>query len=425
MSAYVPQPYNELLDSPVSYASQTLTDPQKAQALTNLGAASVAYVGANFAPISHNHSADNITSGALAKARQHAQTAYLDEAQTFTAKPTFGLGADFPTGFRVFDGTSWGSFYGNDGTLETDWDFEVDGSLIADDLYVARINDVTFANFARKDASNTFSQAQTFSSIITINSVLFASAANDLVLVAPTSKSVFLQAGVSVQFGVTESAVTTYVPFNCNSTLNIGSTDCRLFRDNGNLYVESDGTIIFRDTSSSSYNMSIANGVLRVGDTSGKPMIAPSYDGDLPNHFPCGLVVERSSVAIGLAWGMYQNDSASWASGWNYAPVPRTALLNNFDGLRYIATASTTATPGTVLPSQPTTVFSVTPSGVVTGELLKGPIDPRPITKAALLTLSATATSGEHRITDSTPAQRRAYPDGTNWRYSDDSTIVT
>jgi len=40
--------------------------------------ASVAYVGANFAAISHNHSADNITSGALAKARQHAQTAYLD-----------------------------------------------------------------------------------------------------------------------------------------------------------------------------------------------------------------------------------------------------------------------------------------------------------------------------------------------------------
>jgi hypothetical protein len=47
------------------------------------------------------------------------------------------------------------------------------------------------------------------------------------------------------------------------------------------------------------------------------------------------------------------------------------------------------------------------------------------ITKSALLALSPSATAGEYRITDSTPAQRRAYPDGTNWRYSDDSTIVT
>jgi len=94
MSAYVPQPYNELLDSSLSYAAQTLTDPQKAQALTNLGAASVAYVGANFAAISHNHSADHITSGALAKARQHAQTAYYDAAGTWAQAQVF-QGATF------------------------------------------------------------------------------------------------------------------------------------------------------------------------------------------------------------------------------------------------------------------------------------------------------------------------------------------
>ena len=48
-----------------------------------------------------------------------------------------------------------------------------------------------------------------------------------------------------------------------------------------------------------------------------------------------------------------------------------------------------------------------------------------PITKSALLTLSATATGGTYRITDSTPAQRRVWPDGTNWRYMDDGTVVT
>lgn len=35
--SYVPQPYNSLLDSPVSYASQTLTEEQKQQARANIG----------------------------------------------------------------------------------------------------------------------------------------------------------------------------------------------------------------------------------------------------------------------------------------------------------------------------------------------------------------------------------------------------
>jgi hypothetical protein len=54
-----------------------------------------------------------------------------------------------------------------------------------------------------------------------------------------------------------------------------------------------------------------------------------------------------------------------------------------------------------------------------------GSVSVGPITKSALLALTPSATAGEYRITDSTPAQRRAYPDGSNWRYSDDSTIVT
>lgn len=45
MSAYVPQPYNASLDTPVSYAEQTLTSPQKVQVKTNLGLATVATSG--------------------------------------------------------------------------------------------------------------------------------------------------------------------------------------------------------------------------------------------------------------------------------------------------------------------------------------------------------------------------------------------
>jgi hypothetical protein len=48
------------------------------------------------------------------------------------------------------------------------------------------------------------------------------------------------------------------------------------------------------------------------------------------------------------------------------------------------------------------------------------------ITKTALLAKSPhVINEGVYRITDSTPAQRLAYPDGTNWRYASDDTIVT
>jgi hypothetical protein len=54
-----------------------------------------------------------------------------------------------------------------------------------------------------------------------------------------------------------------------------------------------------------------------------------------------------------------------------------------------------------------------------------GPVSVGAITKSALLALSPTETSGTYRVTNSTPAQRRVWPDGTNWRYMDDGAIVT
>jgi hypothetical protein len=69
--------------------------------------------------------------------------------------------------------------------------------------------------------------------------------------------------------------------------------------------------------------------------------------------------------------------------------------------------------------SSSATLASLTNSGVFSAT-----INTTPITKSALLALTPSAAAGEYRITNSTPAQRRAYPDGTNWRYSDDSTIV-
>lgn len=49
-----------------------------------------------------------------------------------------------------------------------------------------------------------------------------------------------------------------------------------------------------------------------------------------------------------------------------------------------------------------------------------------PITKSALLLLTPTAaTAGRWRVTDATPANREAYPDGTDWRYTSDDSVVT
>lgn len=57
---------------------------------------------------------------------------------------------------------------------------------------------------------------------------------------------------------------------------------------------------------------------------------------------------------------------------------------------------------------------------------LSGAENKAPITKAALLLLTPTAASaGRWRVTDATPASREAYPDGTNWRYTSDDTVVT
>jgi hypothetical protein len=112
----------------------------------------------------------------------------------------------------------------------------------------------------------------------------------------------------------------------------------------------------------SSGTMKVA-GPLFVGagsSSDGRRLLSANYDGSVEGHFVSGLVSERSTSAIGLSWGMYQDNTTSWLSGWNYASVRRTALLLDHGSIRFIASpTATTATPGVALPSQPTTVFYV------------------------------------------------------------------
>ncbi len=69
-----------------------------------------------------------------------------------------------------------------------------------------------------------------------------------------------------------------------------------------------------------------------------------------------------------------------------------------------------------------TSVASVSANGKIA--TVSG-VEVGPITKAVLLATTPAANAGIYRITNSTPANRHAYPDGTNWRYLDGGGIVT
>lgn len=112
-------------------------------------------------------------------------------------------------------------------------------------------------------------------------------------------------------------------------------------------------------------------------------------------------------------------------SGANFAEVS----LSSASGYSSYLTSNRTlevfvggATRQTISSTGISVAGGITASGAVT---VGGALNFPPITKAALLVLTPTAsTAGRWRVTDATPASREAYPDGTNWRYTSDDTIV-
>ena len=144
-----------------------------------------------------------------------------------------------------------------------------------------------------------------------------------------------------------------------------------LFATDATSYYQGHGTFphIFRNGAEAdiahlrSTGTSQFNGPLFVGAgaaSDGRRLLSGNYDGSVEGHFVSGLVTERSTSAIGLAWGMYQDNATTWLSGWNHASLRRTALLLDHGSIRLIASpTATTAAPGVALPSQPTTVFYV------------------------------------------------------------------
>lgn len=412
MSAYTPQTYNELLDSPVSYAAQTLTDPQKAQALTNLGAASVAYVGANFAPISHNHSADQITSGRLSKDRQNVQTPYLDQPNTWAQPQTFanalninGNVVSTPSANLILTvGSAWNDGYAiqllNANTL----------------MFEAKATGVTC------DVPLTVGAAATFSGDVFMQGVFGG---------WPKSYAFKGSAGTNLggwgALGTTDTLEYLWAgpAFNNYFIAHDGAS----FSSKGiNSYLEAPAggwgaQYAFKGSSGTNRG---GFGAVGTNDALSYYWIGPSFSSPYITLSSTGTTVSGALNAESYrAFNGYFVSQESGVDKWMSYSVSGTFYLRDAVNSRSHAIHHPGVNAAAALTQFSSRILveeAATFNGAVSAS---GSVSVGPITKSALLALTASAAAGEYRITDSTPAQRRAYPDGTNWRYSDDSSIVT
>jgi hypothetical protein len=96
-----------------------------------------------------------------------------------------------------------------------------------------------------------------------------------------------------------------------------------------------------------------------VGASSGTVLLRALYD-DYPAQ--C-LLTEYSSGGIGLSAFMYQQNSATWRSSFNYGAISRAAAILTAEGFRVITAPQQNVTPGQPLAVQPSTVFTVNQAG--------------------------------------------------------------
>jgi hypothetical protein len=111
-----------------------------------------------------------------------------------------------------------------------------------------------------------------------------------------------------------------------------------------------------------SNNGASSTNVLSLGNyaaTSGSVLLKANYDA----YNSQALITERSSGAIGLSSYMYQDNSATWLSSFNYGAVSRAALFVSNEGLKLLTAPNQNIAALLPLTVQPTSVFSVEISG--------------------------------------------------------------
>ena len=159
---------------------------------------------------------------------------------------------------------------------------------------------------------------------------------------------------------VTLDNVTKAATFNgavqVNGFLNIGSTDCRMFRDSGNLYIESDGSINLRDTSTGVSTWGLANDGRTFSktnvwhsDSDGNPRIVYNGSGGA-THFYGSYDFVSSTRGHGfkpdgtIVWGGSQGTNNRGTLSWDgldkaVITVPEKLDIIASGAARYLATS--------------------------------------------------------------------------------------
>ena len=101
--------------------------------------------------------------------------------------------------------------------------------------------------------------------------------------------------------------------------------------------------------------------------------------------------------------------------------TPTSGQIAEWTSATSVQGKAVTGSGNVMLSASPTTTGTLTAAAITAS----GALNLAPITKAALLALTPNATTGGRwRVTDSVPAQRAAWPDGTLWRYMDNNKDV-
>jgi hypothetical protein len=111
-------------------------------------------------------------------------------------------------------------------------------------------------------------------------------------------------------------------------------------------------------------NGATTNYVMSLGNysaTSGSVLLKANYDA----YNSQTIITERSSGAIGFSAYMYQDNSATWLSGYNYGAASRSALLVSSEGLKLLTAPYQNIAATVALTTQPLNVFSVELTGRV------------------------------------------------------------
>jgi hypothetical protein len=105
-------------------------------------------------------------------------------------------------------------------------------------------------------------------------------------------------------------------------------------------------------------NGAITANILSLGNysaTNGSVLLKANYD----EYNAQAIITERGSGAIGLSAYMYQDNSTTWLSSYNYGAIPRSAFLVAGDGIKFISAPSQSVGPNNALTTQPTSVFTI------------------------------------------------------------------